>query len=193
MVVLVALLLAPSPVHGSADGAPGPAPPEAVEHLAVGGAEAAIVAEATDLYADAGLELPADLGVTFHDTIDACDSNLATVVEDDGYRVRICWAHEHPAVEQQLRTQALVHELAHVWMRANLADETRQAYLDFTGLASWRSAATPWAERGCEHAAELITKKLLDPPVPFIDFSGEPCEHWDAAYAVLTGAVAPAP
>ena len=157
-------------------------------------AEDTIVAEATALFGDAGLELPDRFVASFHHDPADCAGNLGlSTIEAGTPRVRVCWSHEEPGVEARLQTQALVHELAHAWADHNLDDVTRAAFVEFTGSGSWNLRATDWQERGTERAADLITWALLDPAVLFVEFDGLGCHGWAAAYELLTGLDAPSP
>ncbi len=156
--------------------------------------EADILEASITLFEIAGLELPDDIVVSFHGDTEPCRGNLGLSTEEDGVsRVRVCWSHENPGVEARLQTQALVHELAHVWVGGALDDEAKAAFVEFSGAETWRHVDTEWNDRGTERAADLITWALLDPAVLFVDFSDMSCQTWAPAYELLTRTPAPAP
>lgn len=154
----------------------------------------ALVASSLDRFSQAGLDAPSHVVPSFHKSLDACNGNLGLRTTEDGVsRVRVCWSHENPGVELRLQEQALVHELAHAWAERNLDDARRDAFVEFTGAASWDLAAHGWNDRGTERSADLVTWALLDPAVLFVDFDAASCHTWAPAFELLTGAAAPAP
>ncbi len=181
----------------NADAAPAPAPQvEAVSTLGeiaeLTTAQSDLVASSFERFTQAGLAAPTDVVPSFHDSIDACNGNLGlSTIEDGIQRVRICWSHENPGVEIRLQEQALVHELAHAWADLNVDEPLRNAFVEFTGAASWNLAVDGWNDRGTERAADLITWALLDPAALFVDFEGASCHQWSAAYELITGESAP--
>lgn len=157
-------------------------------------AQASLLESSFDRFTQAGLAAPTHVVASFHKSLDACNGNLGLRTTEDGVsRVRVCWAHENPGIELRLQEQALVHELAHAWAEENLDDARRQAFVDFTGSASWRDVAHGWNDRGTERAADLITWALLDPAVLFVEFDDTKCHTWAPAFELLTGVGAPAP
>lgn len=157
-------------------------------------AQTELVAASFERFADAGLTPPTHVVASFHSSVDACNGNLGlSTVEDGVARVRVCWGHENPGVELRLQEQALVHELAHAWAKRNIDDARRNAFVEFTGAASWDLAIDGWNDRGTERAADLITWALLDPAVLFVDFDDTSCHTWAPAFELLTGVEAPAP
>lgn len=156
-------------------------------------AQAELVTTSFERFTDAGLAAPTRVVPSFHDSIEACNGNLGlSTVEDGVARVRVCWSHEDPGVELLLQEQALMHELAHAWAKINLDDARRDAFVEFSGSASWDLAADSWNARGTERAADLVTWALLDPSVLFIDFDEMSCQTWAPAFELLTSAPAPA-
>lgn len=157
--------------------------------------QTATVAQARELFADAGLGLPADLVVRFPLDPAGCGGDLGRYEVVDGRpTASVCWTHADPEVERRLQLQALVHEFAHAWEDAVVDGPTREAFEQASGATSWAHGDSAWTDRGQEIAAELITWALLDPAVLFIDF-GEigTCARWAHAFSLLTGQPAPEP
>lgn len=151
-------------------------------------ADDALVTATYERFDSAGLQLSSEIAVSFHSTLDKCNGNLGLhTTENNHARIRICWSHEDPFVQGVLREQALVHEMAHAWIAANVNDAQRQAFVELTNSDSWGLAASLWEERGTERAADLLTWALLDPSVLFVDVDRAPCTTWHEAYQLLTG------
>ncbi len=163
------------------------------EALPLSAAQSDLVSASFDRFSTAGMAAPTHVVPSFHDSIEACNGNLGlSTVEDGVARVRVCWSHEDPMVELLLQEQALMHELAHAWAKINVDDARRDAFVEFSGSASWDLAADSWNARGTERAADLVTWALLDPSVLFIDFAEMSCQTWAPAFELLTSAPAPA-
>lgn len=173
------------------DGAPAAAAlGAAVPHTAV---DAAIVATAIDAFAGHGLEFGVEPVVSFHDDAAACSGNLGYWTDEAGVdRIRVCWTDDDARVQEILRTQALVHELAHAWVYRNTDAATRDAFVELVAADSWNGAEAAWVDRGTEVAAELVTWAVLDPAVLFVEFAESSCGTWAAGYELLVGATAPA-
>lgn len=143
-------------------------------------------------FSDIGLQRPPHVVVSFHDDVEQCAGNLGlSTVENQLPRIRICWSHEDPGVQRVVREQALVHEVAHVWLDANVSDISRNEFVALTGSDSWNLGSTTWTERGVERAAELLTWAALDPTVLFVDTDAVACNRWVLGYTALTGKQAP--
>lgn len=154
--------------------------------------EAGIVSTALQAFGEAGLILEETPAVSFHTDKSDCAGNLGFWANENGSdRVRICWTHDDRAVQARLQTQALIHELAHVWAHDNVGESDRVAFAAIVEVEDWDGRDVSWADRGTEVAAELLTWAVLDPAVLFIDVDGAACRDWAAAYEVLTGMVAP--
>lgn len=81
-----------------------------------------------------------------------------------------------------------LHELAHVWMYDHLGDRARSAFLERTGLDTWRDAGVFWPERGVELAAETIAWGLAGPgDAAYLVKPAPDCEELAARYVLLTG------
>ncbi|MEM9202095.1 MAG: hypothetical protein AAGC53_10560 [Actinomycetota bacterium] len=156
-------------------------------------AQAALVTDTLDRFTEAGLGIESPPLVSFHPERSDCGGNLAYWRNEDGVdHVRICWTHEDPGVEVRVQAQALTHEFGHAWVFENTDAATRAAFVEATGSASWADPADEWNDRGTERAAELLVWAVLDPNVLFVDFTGEPCTTWSAAFTLLTDRPAPA-
>jgi hypothetical protein len=131
----------------------------------------------------AGLELPS-VEVSFHADRSSCRDNpgAGTLVEHGAYLVDVCVAGDDPEV---LLPWTLLHELAHAWGH-ELTEERREGFLAVRGLSSWNDRALPWAERGTEHAAEIVMWALLDRPVALSRLPNDDCGSLEAAYEILT-------
>ena len=155
-------------------------------------AEAGVFAEAERLFATIGLELPADLVLSFHESEPDCDGNLGLSSRENGVpRVRVCWSDENPDLEAELQLRALIHELTHAWTNEYVDDVTKALFVKFTESGSWSDRSTAWEDRGTERAAELMSWALLDAPILFTDFEGISCFSWAVAFELLTGSAAP--
>lgn len=154
--------------------------------------EVAIVDETLARFGEHGLTFATAPVVSFHDDKADCAGNLGYwIVEDGTDRVRICWTHDEPGAERILRTQALVHELAHAWVHRNTDASDRAAFVELVGADSWNAGTSDWVDRGTEVAAELVTWAILDPAVLFIEFDDADPQRWALAYELLTGRTAP--
>ena len=189
LLILVFIATRPLPTAEAADSALGPALGPATPLSA---SEAELVAGAQARFGELGLDSLRGVVVSFHEDVAQCNGNLGlSTVEDDSPRLRICWSSDDPGVRRILQEQALVHELAHVWLDENVDETTREEFVEITGSGSWRLQGTAWGERGIERAAELLTWAVLDPPVLFVDTETVACELWAEGYTVLTRQPAP--
>jgi hypothetical protein len=82
----------------------------------------------------------------------------------------------------------LLHELAHAWLSGSITPATTDRFLAARNLAVWRDGATPWHERGVEHAAEILAWGLMDERIPLVRLGDPPCPDLVSGYALLTGA-----
>jgi len=150
------------------------------------------LAWAQERFSSAGLEVPA-IDIEFHDDADPCEGNMGTMrTEDDAsLLLRVCADHDKPDVRRSWRRRTLVHELAHVWEARNLDDTTRRTFLELRGLTEWNDRSMPWAQRGTEHAAEIITWAIGDPRWRFDARPQSTCAEMSAGYELLTETTAP--
>jgi hypothetical protein len=95
-----------------------------------------------------------------HPTDDTCKGNKALFGQNGELdRIDLCSG----------RTFAIVlHELAHAWEHNNMSDNTRQAFLDYTGLV-WYDPDVNWRNRGNEVAANTIAWGLRETPLTATD------------------------
>lgn len=79
-----------------------------------------------------------------------------------------------------------LHEMAHLWADWNIGAEEQQAFLELRLLHTWNDWHSPWAERGSEQVAEVISwgigEGVFTPLIP----DNSP-EELAAAYVTLTG------
>ncbi len=127
-----------------------------------------------------GLGLPS-LEVRFHADRAECGDRL-------GYYhsgiVDVCRHHTDVWAARDL-----LHEMAHGWLDANLAEADRERFLKLRGLSTWNDPRVAWDERGFEQAAEIMAWAIGDqgegimmPSIPDNDSA-----RLTAAYRVLTG------
>lgn len=133
-------------------------PTETVDPPGVYGADAewmAAIESAIDRFDSVGLTLP-ELRIYYHSDRSGCQGAIGIFNQDgSGSRVDLC---------NQV-SYTLLHELAHAWEYHTMSDATRQAYLDYTGLASWADPEVDWEDRGIERAAWNIAWALLETPI----------------------------
>lgn len=175
----VAAVLAAALVADTSVGAPQAAVP-----LEISGADAVasqIIEESIARYDDVGLALPT-LRIHVHGTSEGCNGAGGVFRKGgDPHRIDLCG---------EIRAHLTVlHELAHAWARHYLSEDTKQAFLDDTGL-TWTGADVPWRERGVEAVAITLAWGL----VPDAPLRGEPSE--DTAellrhFELLTGKPSP--
>jgi hypothetical protein len=138
----------------------------------------AIVRDAADKFATAGLDLPS-LRVVFSTDDRACNGHLGLFESSQQpWRVTIC--SELAFVP--------VHELAHAWITSNVDEPTRQGYLQLRDKTSWSSPRLDWNERGVEDAAFVIQQNLTT------DHAGDLDDEWNSraiAFEFLTGTTSP--
>jgi hypothetical protein len=139
--------------------------------------QVALVRWAVGRFEAAGLRLPS-LEVVFHRGATACHGHVAFA---RGGRVDVC-----TVLVNATTRRFLLHEVAHVWLNANVAAPTRSRFLELRGAPSWNSSSDAWRDRGCEHAAEIIAWELGERVLtPSIDGAGT--LEMASAYELLTG------
>lgn len=108
--------------------------------------------DAISRFAAAGLLLP-DFEIVFRSDESACEGHLGAFRRvDQTPRISVCSDLEF----------VVLHELAHVWVDANLDEAARHRYLQWRDLDTWSDQAAPWSERGIEDAAFIIQQNLRD-------------------------------
>lgn len=136
----------PSSATVSRESSPEAPPVPAPGELTVFGGtddQRAAVDRAVDHFDRAGLELPG-IVIRIHTTDAGCDGYDGAFRAAE-WRVDVCNPH----------WMIVLHELAHVWERATLTDETRHDFMELRHLSSWNDSSTPWKERGVEDLAEV--------------------------------------
>jgi hypothetical protein len=130
-------------------------------------------------YQDAGLELP-PLVIEFAGRdLAQCDGAPGrTYLDGMTTLVKVCWNDRF----------ILLHELAHVWASRNLPDAKHEPFLAMRANAvSWASSEVAWAQRGSEHAANVIAWGVLEDPFPISrTYPNDPDALRDA-FVFLTG------
>ncbi len=146
---------------------------------------------AVSRFLDAGLVLP-EVSFLFHDHARSCHGR-AGLYDEAAKSVHLCLRNRH----------TILHELAHAWAHHNLGDGDRLAFVELRQLDGWGEHSLDWAERGTEHAAEVMAWALMEHntlvPWPTWDH-GETRATWRllsieasgpdelvAAYELLTG------
>jgi len=113
------------------------------------------LAEAMATFASAGLPLP-ELRIYFHSSDDACRGNHGLYGKGgDKHRVDFC-----TSVASVIR-----HELAHPWAHHNMADSTRESFMEQATLANWNDHDAPHPSRAIEQVAYLISWGLDSQPL----------------------------
>ncbi len=136
------------------------------------------------LFQEAGLELP-PLVIKFVGTAEPCEGHAGLyrpAPADEAASIdKITICHRLPLF--------LVHELAHAWAHHSLTPETRQRFLNHSGLDRWNDHRDVWNNRGTERAAHTIAYALtLATPTDNPDILRLVC-----GYELLTGDPMPRP
>lgn len=125
----------------------------------------------------AGLALPA-VDIYLHKSLDDCMGKLGIRTRPDGAdRVDVC--------SSARRRNVLLHELAHVWVAANVSQELRTAFQDLRGLTTWGEKSVTWHERGTEQAAEIISWAIGNEQNP-LSMIKDDTKAAEVAYQLLT-------
>ena len=115
----------------------------------------AVINAAIDRYNATGFTVDA-MRFYAHPTDDKCRGNKALFGRDGEMdRIDLCSGRAFSIV---------LHELAHAWGYNNMSDNTRQAFLDHTGLV-WYDPNVNWRNRGNEVAANTIAWGLREAPL----------------------------
>lgn len=175
---ILLLLTAAALWHGDVPASAGPITVEGATQ-----AQRALVEWALGRYRRAGLELP-PVDVHFHADPAGCGGNSGFYASG---RLDMCVTEITPYARN-----VIVHELAHAWSDRNLSAEERDRFLHFRHLTAWDSWDDPWAYRGTEQAAEIITWGVGDRAIPPLLEDDDDPEQLLAAYEVLTGGAPPA-
>jgi hypothetical protein len=151
-------------------------------------ADAALFEWALGRFDLAGLELP-NLEVEFHDELDPCHGYYGSFTNSDPVQVDLCGFNNDrflPAPKKMI-----LHELAHAWLFHNLDEETKTSFLELRGLRAWNDQDSDWAERGFEHAAEVIAWARLDDERRIVTIGDSHPDLFSEAYTLLTSLTPP--
>ncbi len=125
---------------------------------------------------------PPDVEVRFHEDLSECGGTTGYAADGT---VDMCTTHV-----DELSRGTLLHEMGHIWLDANVPAELKSRFLRLRGLDAWNSREEPWALRGYEQGAEIISWEIGDrafmPAIP----NNAPSEV-DAAFELLTGISGP--
>ena len=129
-------------------------------------------------YEKAGLELPPLTIVFAGRDQTACDGSTARTYFDETPMVKMCWNDRF----------ILLHELAHVWVAENVPPANHAAFMKMRDdVQVWAGTAVPWANRGSEHAANVIAWGLLEKPYPISRTHPNDKVSLHEAFEFLTG------
>lgn len=170
MAIVAAIALSRSPLSAAS--------PRPVAFHDATPSQRALVEWAVHRYDLAGLELP-PVDVTFHPDPAGCGGNSGTYAAG---HLDVCVTEP-----SEYARNVVVHELAHSWCEAHLSVEDQRRFLRLRGLTTWGSTSQPWAYRGAEQAAEIITWGVGDRAIPpLLEQDDEPGQL-RRAFAVITG------
>jgi hypothetical protein len=124
----------------------------------------------------AGLQPPV-VGIGFQVGPSGCGGHLGLAGEG---KVEVC-----TTLVNAMARRALLHEMSHIWLDQNVDAATRARFLALRDLPSWNAAIDPWADRGYEQGAEIVSweigERILTPQIPYEDV-----EDLHRAYELLT-------
>ncbi len=150
-------------------------------------AASTVVDWAAARYAAAGLVLPDDMVITFHDSSESCGGNKGRCTPSEGHRIRICQNNPDPALELLHRRHVVVHEMAHMWIDVNVSEATAAAFMNLRGADNWNDREQDWFDRGTEQAAEIVAIGLLDERPAFVNLRDASCASLTGGFELLTG------
>ena len=124
------------------------------------------------------------------------------VFEPETTRVEMCLGEADICTEplcETMRADArfgLLHELAHVWERQYVDDDTRDEFLALRGLEVWSLGDEPWVAgavpEGVEQAADVIAWGLMDEDIELARLPDVTHEQLTEAFHLLTQVEPPA-
>lgn len=143
-----------------------------------------MVSWATDLFSEAGLELPPIRFVHHGDDTSACAGRVGAHHVAEGINVIDLCSSEASWPNQVM----VLHETAHAWADHALTDDRKAAFGELRGWTYWRNHDTvAWHENGSEQAAEIMVWGLVDRPMAMLRIHDNSCDDLEAGYRVLTG------
>jgi hypothetical protein len=176
-VLMLAILIAASLLGRAVTNLP---PASGTDTIIHGSPEQLAMAEkALGRYQAAGLELP-PLVIEFAGrNLGPCDGAPGrTYLDAPTAAVEVCWDDLF----------ILLHELAHVWASHNLPSAKHEPFMAMRADAiSWASSEVAWAQRGSEHAANVIAWGVLEDPFPISRTYPNDPDALRAAFVFLTG------
>ena len=92
----------------------------------------------------AGLDLPTDTSIVFHDSDDPCGGHAGTVREDRGNEIWICVGDD----DREHQERVVRHELAHIWTEDGLDPDAKARFLSLRGADNWNDRDVDWWDRG---------------------------------------------
>ena len=168
---------------GGNDGSGPSSPRPAIELIALTAAQRELVSHAVDLFAEAGLPLPA---LVVHGTQDpsACAGHDGLHQPHEQWsEVFLCTS----AADEWFR-RVVLHELAHAWSTIGLSVERRTAFQVLRGWEHWSNHdVAEWSDNGTEQAAEIIAWGVSDKAAPTVQIDHDSCAELRTGYRTLTG------
>jgi hypothetical protein len=101
-------------------------------------------------YAEEGLELP-EITLVVHTSLQPCNGRVGRYIAETKELV-LC----------RIDRNTVLHELAHAWTGHNLDSAERAHLVELRGTDAWNDHTDDWADRGTEHAAEILVWALSD-------------------------------
>ncbi len=138
---------------------------------------------ARERFVEAGLTLPL-FNIEAAGGVDDCGGNTAVAIHGTSTsRIILCTNSDASDV---VLKRTVLHEMAHIWARAHVDGETRDAFIALRGVPSWDDESR-WDLRGSEHAAEIITWALMDDELQLLTLADHDPASLTAGYELLTG------
>lgn len=141
---------------GTAAANPAPIPIEPIVYTT---AQHSAIVAAVGAFEVAGLSLP-EVEIRFWADTSGCAGHQGLHRRFSDSRpdqINICSTVTNdliPEIQDLAWEHTLLHELAHVWVDANVGETNRAAFMGHRGLTEWGTG--DWFERGAEQAAELV-------------------------------------
>jgi hypothetical protein len=155
---------------------------------------AAAVRWALHRYELAGLPIPEPQSITFTEYSDFCDLGPGrTRRTKQGWHLYFCFCEEDICPNDDYTSFALIpqhvvlHELAHVWLNANLTNETRTNFMAAVELDVWVDNTVEWHEQAGEYSAEVVAWGLFDRPLILPKFGSPEQAELHFLFELLTG------